>query len=149
MRAGLIHSEGGRGPGSGVRATADSISMLLIALLATDSLSETEEHTKLFAGLKSTSKECPLTGKKTFASAVAAILDSEDLARRVIYISAVRVGHPTEPRTGAQAEIHYMDPKEGGSRSRFGSKGGDVTMHKMLTVQASLLLPDWIKGYQA
>src|SRR5688572_7224266 len=74
VRAGLLHGESGRGPGSGVRATPESVAMLLIALLATDSLSETESEAKVVTNLKSGTKPCPLTGKKTFASALASAL---------------------------------------------------------------------------
>lgn len=42
VRAGLIQQRPGHGPGSGVLATPQSVAMLLIAILATDSLSETE-----------------------------------------------------------------------------------------------------------
>lgn len=73
VRAGLLQAESGRGPGSGVRTTAQSVAMLLIALLATDSLSETAERTKLFARLK-----CLPNAKTTFASALAALLTSNE-----------------------------------------------------------------------
>ena len=63
VRAGLIAAEPGRGPGSGVRATPHSVAMLLLSLLATGSLSETEKQTKALANLKS-KDGCPITGKK-------------------------------------------------------------------------------------
>ena len=96
VRAGLLHGESGRGPGSGVRATPESVAMLLIALLATDSLSETESQAKMVANLKSGTKPCPLTGKKTFASALASALASEDMAKRIRWIEVERGGAMAE-----------------------------------------------------
>ena len=72
VHAGLLHGESGRGPGSGVRLTPNSVAMLLISLLATDSLSEVEERAKSVAKLKTAS--CGLTHQPTFRSALAAIL---------------------------------------------------------------------------
>jgi hypothetical protein len=65
VRVGLLHGKSGKGPGSGVRATPESVAMLLIALLATGSVSEIEDHAMAVANLKSATKLCPLTGKKT------------------------------------------------------------------------------------
>ena len=103
VRAGLIKSEGGKGPGSGVRATPHSVAMLLIAVLAADSLSEIEEGTKRIAWLKAESGICPVTNKKTFATALAAILASPSLAR-----SAHRI---TVHRAGTLAPGAYIDFK--------------------------------------
>jgi hypothetical protein len=63
--------------------------MLLIALLATDSLSETESKAKMVANLSGT-KPCPLTGKKTFATALASALASEETAKRIRWIEVER-----------------------------------------------------------
>lgn len=97
VRAKLIKPERGRGPGSGVRATPESLAMLLISLLATDSLSEVETCTKAVALLKSkeASKRCPLTGQATFAAAVSAILGSDDIADRALGISVEHTKHGT------------------------------------------------------
>jgi hypothetical protein len=83
VRAGLLHTKGGRGPGSGVRATPESVAMLLIAIIATDNLSEVEKSTKLFAGLRADGGVCKLTGKKTFASVLDALLASKRHVRKI------------------------------------------------------------------
>ena len=49
VRAGLLVQSEGRGPGSGVSATAKAIGLLLISVLATDRLSEVEERTHALA----------------------------------------------------------------------------------------------------
>ena len=83
VRAGLLESRPGRGPGSGVPATPHSVAMLIISIAATHSLSEVADQTKIVANLKSASGPCPLTGKKTFGQALTAILASKLVARLV------------------------------------------------------------------
>ena len=50
VRAGLLHAEGTRGPGAGVRLSPEAVAVLLISVLATDSLSEVAERTREIAG---------------------------------------------------------------------------------------------------
>jgi hypothetical protein len=49
VRGGLIKGREGRGPGSGVEATPETVAMLLISVLATDSLSSVIQETAAFA----------------------------------------------------------------------------------------------------
>jgi hypothetical protein len=112
VRAGLLRVEEGWGPGSGVRATPEAAALLLIAILATDTLSETEASTKRIAQLKSECKKgCTITGKKTFASALAALLASESMAKSVhkIYVG----------RNEEEARIDSIDEDGGKSSSYF------------------------------
>lgn len=91
-RAGLIKGKEGWGPGSGVRATPHSVAMLLIAVLAAHSLSDVVESTKRYAWLKAERGVCPITGKKTFGSALVAILASPRLAGDAHTITVRRGG---------------------------------------------------------
>lgn len=97
VRAGLLEAKPGRGRGSGVSVTPQSVAMMLIAILATDSLSETEAQTKIVATLKNTKGRCSLTGKKTLAAALTAILASEDTIKRAKWIYVHR---GPKPRAG-------------------------------------------------
>jgi hypothetical protein len=119
VRAGLLKTERGRGPGSGVRGTPESLALLLISLLATDNLSDAGLSTRTFAELENKEGLCPLTGKRTFAEAVIAILASKKLAQRIIAISVSQGTRDTE--------IAYRDPSKGGSipssSSKFGPAG--------------------------
>jgi DNA-binding IscR family transcriptional regulator len=140
VRAGLLHSEGGRGPGSGVRATPESMAMLLISLLATGSLSDTETQTKIVASLKSKTKHCPLTGKKTFASALTAVLASEDTAKRARWLELERGGS----KSGASLfyyprAIDVLSDRDHPVASEFGFVGAH--RKAALSVQATLTLP--------
>src|SRR5262245_36852076 len=73
VRAGLLKVEAGRGTGSGVRATPESVATLLVAVLVTDDLSSAAELTRRFSRLKS-DKPCRITHKTKFVDAVAEIL---------------------------------------------------------------------------
>jgi hypothetical protein len=89
VRVGLLESLQGRGRGSGVRASPESVAMLMIGLLSTVSLSETGPLSRSLATAAAGGK-CPLTGAKTFQAALTRILSDEALAKRVNDIS-VRV----------------------------------------------------------
>jgi DNA-binding IscR family transcriptional regulator len=110
VRAGLLKAKPGRGRGSGVEATPQSVAMLLIAILATDNLSETERMTKLIAGLKAEHGTCELTGQKTFASVLAALLASEHYVHKVEVLRG-------EQR--ARIDIHEAGRSEDYDRSTY------------------------------
>ena len=118
VRAGLLKTERGRGPGSGVRGTPESMALLLISLLATSNLSEVGVSTRIFANLGNKEGSCPLTGKRTFVEAVTALLASKALAQRIITINVSQEIRETD--------IAYRDPSKGGSTSsssKFGLAG--------------------------
>lgn len=77
VRAGMLDQSAGRGPGSGVQVGPYPVALLLVAVLATDSLSETAEKVRIFAAAKASTPNglCPLTGERTFVEAVAHLLD--------------------------------------------------------------------------
>jgi DNA-binding IscR family transcriptional regulator len=132
VRAGLLKTKRGRGPGSGVRGTRESVALLLISLLATGNLSDAGRSTRIFANLENKEDFCPLTRKRTFAEAVTAILASKDLAQSVIAINVSR-----EIR---EAQIAYRDPSKGEiipSSSKFGGLAGQ-SEERGLTLRASL-----------
>jgi hypothetical protein len=78
VRDGMLDQSEGRGPGSGVQVGPYPVALLLVAILATDSLSETAEKTRLFATAKASTADglCPITREQTFVEAVARVLDS-------------------------------------------------------------------------
>ena len=102
VRAGLLDQSEGKGPGSGVRATPSALALLLIAAMATDNLSNVELRVREIANTKADRGTCGLTGKRSFQSALVAILDSEELASRVVEIGI--------SRTSPSAQIHYRWP---------------------------------------
>jgi hypothetical protein len=93
VRAGLLEHSEGRGPGSGVQLGPYPVALLLLAISATDSLSDTAEKVRIFATAKSLSAthRCPLTGAPNFGEAVARILDpSQRYSQKVISLTVGR-----------------------------------------------------------
>ena len=92
VRSGLLQVESGNASGSGVRLTAESLAILLVALLATDNISRIIEFTRIFANLKSIAGRCPFTGQATFITALSTILGSTDLSNscRGVLVSRTR-----------------------------------------------------------
>jgi hypothetical protein len=101
VRAGLLDAGSGWGPGSGVRATAVSVSLLLISALASDSLTEAEIRTGDIVDAAPTGDQCQLTGMRSFKDALASILTAAEQSNRVVEISV--------SRTAARAKIIYRD----------------------------------------
>jgi hypothetical protein len=87
------------GRGHGLAATPETVATLLIAVMATDNLTETDERVRRLAKARSKAR-CNLTGKTSFLDAFAAILESKDLAQRVFQIE-VR-------RPAMAAGIHFL-----------------------------------------
>ena len=110
--------------------------MLLMALLATDSLTDTVEHTKILAKLKSDSKHCPLTGKKTFGAALTAILASQELANRVGHFQVLR--GTTLARGVAKSQAAIIGKAPWKEDSFF---GWEPQPRQGLSVRAMLMLP--------
>jgi hypothetical protein len=104
VRDGLLDQSEGRGPGSGVQAGPYPVALLLVAVLATDSLSETAEKVRLFAAAKASTVDglCPLTGEQSFVEAVSRVLDRGQPHWRKIQSITVR-------RTSGHAVIAFGD----------------------------------------
>jgi len=93
VRDGILEHAEGRGPGSGVQVGPYQVALLLVAVLATDSLSETSEKVRILAKAKSILDDgrCPLTGERTFVEAVARVLDmTRDHWRGIVSIKVHR-----------------------------------------------------------
>src|SRR5882757_855812 len=89
VREGLLESLPGRGRGSGVQATAESVATLLIGIMGSVSLADAGPAARSLSDAKHGAK-CPLTGAKNFHAALAAILSDDRVAKRVTGIT-VRV----------------------------------------------------------
>ena len=118
VRGGLLDPLGGRGPGSGVRASAETVAMLLIAELATENLSETERRTREIASATAvgTSRTCELTGASQFVDALVTVLTDTAILRKV---RNLRVS-----RHSPEAEIEFRSSPKRYRSSRFSSTAG-------------------------
>jgi hypothetical protein len=103
VRAGILDAGDGRGPGSGVRATGAAVALLLIAVLATDSLSETGDRVGALATAKTSDDSHPFAHTKTLVDSLAFILTSKVWSKKIVEI--------TIKRTQCAAIIKY---REGG-----------------------------------
>jgi hypothetical protein len=90
VRTGLLKSVPGRGPGSGVHASAETFALFLIGMLTNASVAENGPIAKSIANAASPNA-CPLTGAKTFRGALAAVRSDEQLSKRVNEVD-VQVG---------------------------------------------------------
>src|SRR5262249_34368316 len=91
-QAGLLVGTAGRGPGSGIRITAPNVSLMIMAMMATDDLAEVVARAETLASRRSDQQRCPLTGAATFGSALELALASEALASRVFRVEVLRSG---------------------------------------------------------
>lgn len=105
VRAGLLAPNEGRGPGSGVRATAPSVAMLVLSVLAAERLVDTETRTRALAKAQPQRGRCPYTGMPNFLDAFAAILVGTGKAAGVTEIVV--------SRTANRAIIRYYDRRVG------------------------------------
>ncbi len=83
VAAGILESTPGRGPGSGVRATPETLADFLIGMLSHASLADNVAFAKAIARAIPGSDKCQLTGMTTFKKALAAIISDKSLADRV------------------------------------------------------------------
>jgi hypothetical protein len=92
VSAGLLDAEAGRGPGSGVRTTATAVAVLVIAMLASEGLSQAARNTATVVNAKSASRggRCPITGKLLFRDALGEIFVRCDLAQQIAAVSVSR-----------------------------------------------------------
>jgi hypothetical protein len=138
VRAGLLDQRSGHGPGSGVLATPRSFGLLLISIMATPNLSEVERQTRIVANLRSRTKGCPLTGKGTCASALTAVLESEELANRASFLMVER-GGPESDATIA-FDVATSGDEMGRPKSQLSRFGKDKACESQLYTQTYLTI---------
>lgn len=91
VRAGVF-PEAERGRGKGLPATPENVAVLILAILATDSISETDERVAELARLPidRSNQRCPVTEKSNLLDVLAETLSKPDLAKQVEYILVAR-----------------------------------------------------------
>jgi hypothetical protein len=78
-----LDSVPGRGPGSGVSGTPDSLAAFLICVMANANLVENVSFARAVMKGRPAGKMCPLTGATTFGDALTRIFADKALAERV------------------------------------------------------------------
>jgi hypothetical protein len=90
VRSGYLNAPPGRGPGSGVRATDDTVSKIILSALATDTLADVDEKTKSLAAKKPENGHCFLTGNLKLLDALIYLFQTPDKMKRVRGLSVDR-----------------------------------------------------------
>jgi hypothetical protein len=143
VRLGILTPEKGHGPGSGVKLSADSVAALLVALLATDNLSDTDDRILRLLASKPLVKSAK-TDAKTFWEELCVLLLSPQKLQSLAFIEV--------DRNMLLARAWFLRRKKlvGGplfatSRSReVGSSGIDVrasigSKHALLPISLALI----------
>jgi hypothetical protein len=99
IREKLLPAPTGRGRGHGLPATPETVAMIIIAMMATDNLSDTDNRVRKLAkakvneSLQSRNSKRPdtrapaLTGKRNFKSALVALLSAKWLGDGIVQVS--------------------------------------------------------------
>lgn len=90
VRSGYLVAPPGRGPGSGVRATDDTVSKIILSALATDTLADVDEKTKSLAAKKPINGHCFLTGNLKLLDALIYLFQSPEKMKRICGLSVDR-----------------------------------------------------------
>jgi hypothetical protein len=134
VRAGLLDAGSGWGPGSGVRTTAGSVALLLISVLASDSLTVAETRTGEIADAAPVGDDrCPLTGMRSFRDALASILTAASQSARVIEVNV--------SRTAARAKIVYRDGRSTKASEFIGPGSDEPGLSVVATLASGTLKP--------
>jgi hypothetical protein len=136
VSAGLLHAAEGRGPGSGVRATAPAVALLLLSVLTTDRLTESEASVRALASAKPSASRCPFTRTTSFLDAFAAVLVTTGKAAGVTEIIV--------SRTAERAQIKYCHREKDGTHTMqisefFGSRSKEPGISVSAVLSHSLL----------
>ena len=90
VRAGLLKHIGLRGPGSGVRLTPENVAILLIAVLASDNVSEIIRPTRKLANAKRKGRGSSLGGAATFKTALVNALSDQSINDQISSVTVHR-----------------------------------------------------------
>jgi hypothetical protein len=120
VRMKMLPAPQGRGRGSGAEATPENVALLVIAVMATDNLSDTDDRVRKLALAPFVDRRkgrCAWTGATTFKDALSFCLSADAPAAKDLRHTAVLVS-----RAEPAASISYDWPKRPEGRSEFGAK---------------------------
>jgi hypothetical protein len=143
---GLLKVVPGRGPGSGVHATPESIALLLIGTFSGLGITEVGPTARVLAEAGAQDGEkCPLTGAKNCRDALARILADQSLADRVdffsVYFSSA-LGAVTIQYDSAGRSTVFIGPLPSKSAFAIDIRLKRDTVHSLAMVVSELLDKD-------
>ena len=144
VREGWLSGKAGKGPGSGVQATPQSVALLIVSVLATDSLSEVEAEVRQLASLRILEETgraevggvaipglySTFSEERRFDRALEALLKSPTLTEKTSRI-VVRRGQE-------QARIDFNEEEDGSLRSFLFGQASPRSPLGLLNIEASL-----------
>jgi hypothetical protein len=108
VELGVLEAVPGRGPGSGTPLDGSGVAALVIALLAADTLQDTDDRVRAFClATPLDADRCPWTGEANLQAALAAALSSPEMAESLGFLlldrhnSRVRLGHGRTSESGS------------------------------------------------
>jgi hypothetical protein len=143
VRHGLLPVREGRGPGSGVPLTPETVATFLIGLLATDSLTDLAEHTASLCSAKplmiDRSKRSTRRGRTFHSDLTQALLDSEftgvDLDTPIkLRCAGIQV---TRHWRGTLLQMHQLPDKNGELAGGF--QGVEYVVSEEARLEASVI----------
>ncbi|MGA7182700.1 MAG: hypothetical protein WBY67_05235 [Pseudolabrys sp.] len=143
VREGLMESVPGQGRGSGVRATPESVAMLLIGVLASPSLSQAGPAARWIANARPgyPKYQCPLTGATTFGGVLAKVLSDESISKRVVNVSvqpSAKLASVTYDDDHA-ISLSFDKQHESKIKVRFSTSLAAETIHELTKAVTKLL----------
>jgi hypothetical protein len=131
VRLKLLRPEKGRGPGSGVTLTHESVAILLIALAVTDNLSETDERViALCRARPKSAKALPYPFENLFCEAMTKLLSSWDFASSLQEVVV--------DRNAISSTIKYRRGPRKVSESHFRSRADEADLWFAISTTATL-----------
>jgi hypothetical protein len=99
VRLGLLSAQPGRGPGTGVKLSADSLAVMIISILATENLSDIDKRVVRLCNARPTPEStCKVTGARTLRQAVTTLFSSPAFSREGDRNIGVAVHRPRSAR---------------------------------------------------
>jgi hypothetical protein len=133
IRAGVLPAPVGRGRGNGLPATAETAALMLIAIMVTDNLSDTDGRVQRLSDAKlyrHPERGPRLKGASTFRAALIAILNSDKLAAEIGTIEVFR--------NNLSANVYFGDRISLDNVTRFGDQ--------RLLPKDNLYVTAWLDG---
>jgi hypothetical protein len=124
---GVLKATEGRGPGTGVPLSGEAVAAMIIALMASDSLQDTDQRVARTCNAVATEGICEWTGAKTFQSALTAVILSEERVRSFYSLTIAR---------GVKATIQW-DPGPGSTDSTAAPAANYLQRHVFFRVKTS------------
>jgi hypothetical protein len=134
LRLGLLSAQPGRGPGSGVKLSADSLAVMIISILATENLSDIDKRVVRLCNARPTpGPTCNVTSARTLRQAVATVLSTPSFSREGDRLIGLSVDRPHV------AQISFFERGTKARSTRFEAASDRSSRQPMIHTTASAI----------